>query len=441
MSPILDPVANARASRSTIVLAALAAGALLTVLVLLAALAPRGVPLLPYYYVEAHFANASNLRPLAAVDISGRQVGQVSQVRYVDGVADVTLQMLPGTPPLTDAATVRIRQKNPIGAKYVEVTPARRGATIPDHGVIPVSRTSTAVDTQTLLSGFNAPTRAHLTQTLDGLGAALLGRGTGINESLPLAAPELAQLQRSAAAILAVPGAAQDFAPSGDALASAYAPVRSQLAAGFRPQAAVLNDIAAEAASLRQTLQVAPGALDALRTGLAQADPLLTQVSGFARATVSLTRPAPAALAAATTLMRTGVPALRRAFPLLGAVERAVSPTLGLLDTSYPILGPTSRTLQLQMGPLTTLVAHDCDVLNETRNWRSAMSWGVPGNSDPVSHLTALEPGLGPDINSFRVLALAPTTNETLNADAPGSFAHGNDAYPAPCAANGELLR
>jgi phospholipid/cholesterol/gamma-HCH transport system substrate-binding protein len=437
----LDPPSNHRASRVTIVIAAAAASAVLAVLVLLAAVAPHGVPLLPYRYVDAQFANAANLQELSAVQIAGRQVGQVTSITYEHGLDNVTVQMLPGTQPLTTGATFRIRQKNPIGAKYVEVTPSARGTVLADHAVIPTSHTSTAVDTQMLLSGFNGPTRTNLTKSLIGLGQGVIGRGTGINEALPVATPELRNLEAASKAILAVPGAASDFAPAADSLASAYDPVRTQLAQGFAPQSEVLQDLGDSTTALRRTLDVAPASLTALKAGLAQADPLLAQTTGLARAAIALTRPAPAALTAATRLMRTGVPSLQRSLPLLASVDRAVSPTLGLLDTAYPVLSPTDTVLEEQLKPLTNLVSHDCDFLNETENWRSAMSWGVPGNYDPLSHLSSLEPGLGPDINSFRVLALAPTTSESLDADAPGNFAHGTDAYPAPCAANTEELK
>ena len=57
---------------------------------------------------------------------------------------------------------------------------------------------------------------------------------------------------------------------------------------------------------------------------------------------------------------------------------------LGLLDTAYPVLAPTTATLVDQLPPLTNLVAHNCDFLTQAKNWRSAMSWGVPGNSQPA---------------------------------------------------------
>jgi ABC-type transporter Mla subunit MlaD len=436
-----DRRANYRPSRPTILVTAGVTAVLMLGLVYVAAVAPRAVPLVPYYYVDAKFADAENLRPLDTVDIGGRDVGQVSAINYSHGVADVELQMLPGTQTLTSGATARIRVGNPIGAKYVEVTPSAVGSPLASHASIPLSQTSTAVDTQTLLSGFNAPTRVNLTRSLVGLGQGLIGRGTGINQELPVAGPELKNLEAVAKSVLAVHGAAANFAPDADSLAAAYDPVRVQLGQGFHPQAEVLGDFGVERQALQQTLNVAPATLAALQTGLAESDPLLEQTTGLARATVSLTAPAPAALAAATRLLRTAVPSLRRTLPLLHAVEGAVNPTLGLLARAYPILSPSLTTMQEQLGPLLDLAAHQCDFLAQGINWRSAMAWGVPGNYDPASNLTALEPGLGPDTNSFRVLALPEDSTETLDADAPGKFVHGNDAYSAPCQAETQVLK
>jgi ABC-type transporter Mla subunit MlaD len=436
-----DRRANYRPSRATIVITAAITALIMLGLVYVAAVAPRAVPLVPYYYVDAKFANAENLRPLDTVEIGGRDVGEVSAINYSNGVADVELQMLPGTQTLTSGATARIRIANPIGAKYVEVTPSAAGRPLASHASIPVSHTSTAVDTQTLLSGFNAPTRVNLTRSLIGLGQGFIGRGTGINQELPVAGPEMKNLEAVANSILAVHGAAANFAPDADSLAAAYDPVRVQLGQGFHPQAEVLGDFGVERQALQQTLDVAPATLVALQTGLAESDPLLQQTTGLARATISLTAPAPAALAATTHLLRTAVPSLRRTLPLLHAVEGSVNPTLGLLVRAYPILSPSLTTMQEQLGPLLDLAAHQCDFLSQGINWRSAMAWGVPGNYDPASDLTALEPGLGPDINSFRVLALPETSTETLDADAPGNFVHGNDAYPAPCQADSQVLK
>ena len=184
-------------ARATILISAAVASVLLLALLYLAAVAPRGMPLLPYYYVNAQFRNVENLRILSTVQIAGRRVGQVSDITYDNGLADVKLQMLPGTQQLTAGATARIRVKNPIGAKYVEITPSASGGALHSGATLPASHTSTSVDTQALLSGFNAPTRRNLTASLIGLGQGFIGRGQEINGTLATASPCAEQPRRA----------------------------------------------------------------------------------------------------------------------------------------------------------------------------------------------------------------------------------------------------
>jgi phospholipid/cholesterol/gamma-HCH transport system substrate-binding protein len=389
-SRAFNRTASHRASRPTILIAALVATLVLLALMYVAAVAPRGVPLVSYYYVNAEFTNGSNIDLLATVDIAGRDVGQVSKISSHDGLAVLKLQLFPGTQKLTTDATARIRQKNPIGAKYVEITPSPHGTVLQQGAVMLPSRTSTTVDTQALLSGFTAPARTGITNSVTGLGAGFLGRGTGINEALSIAAPELQEMQSTANAILARAGSAAALIPSANSLAAAYDPVRSQLAAGFKPQSEVLQDLADERANLQSTLDVAPSSLTALHTGLAESQPLLVQTTGFAKATIKLTGPAPAALRAATELLKTSKPALKRTLPLLKSINTAVPTVDTALDTAYPVLSPTVKFLDNQMPPLEDLAAHDCDYLKWASNWRSMLEWGVPGNYDPSSDLTAI---------------------------------------------------
>jgi phospholipid/cholesterol/gamma-HCH transport system substrate-binding protein len=439
MARSFSRTASHRASRPTILISALVATLILVALMYLAAVAPRGVPLVSYYYVNAEFANASNIDLLAAVDIAGRDVGQVTKMTSQNGMAVLKLQLFPGTQKLTSDATARIRQKNPIGAKYVELTPSAHGKVLQNGAILAAAQTSTAVDTQTLLSGFTPPARTGITNSVTGLGAGFLGRGEGINEALSIANPELQQMQSTASAILARAGSAARLIPSANSLAAAYDPVRSELGEGFKPQAQVLQDLSDERTNLQSTLDVAPSSLGALRSGLAESQPLLVQTTGFAKATIKLTGPAPAALRAATKFLKTATPSLKRTLPLLRSINTAVPTVDTAMDTAYPALAPSVRFLNNQMSPLEILAAHSCDYLNWASNWRSMLEWGVPGNYDPTSDLTATEPGLGNNINSFRNDAYIINSSEITDADNPGNFPHGVDAYPAPCTSESQV--
>jgi hypothetical protein len=241
--------------------------------------------------------------------------------------------------------------------------------------------------------------------------------------------------------ILARRGAAARFAPSTESLAGAYDPVRVELARGLRPEARALEAFADRRAELDRTLIEAPPTLEALRQGLEAATPLLNETAGWARATVRLTRTAPAALRETSVLLRDARPGLRLTRPLLVKLADAVSPTLSFLRTVDPVIDPSIRALRNNLPGLLELGRRGCDVLNFARNWRSSLGFGVAtGFGDPVGTLDDGQAGLGP-MNSLRVLAVRPFEPETLYGDAPPpSPTIGRNAYPAPCAAVTERL-
>lgn len=437
---LFDRPASHRPSRVTILVAAALAVVVLGGLTYLAAVAPRGVPGLSYYKLDAQFQDSADLRLLSEVAVAGRRVGQVSQIRSVDGITHVELQLMPGTTRLLSDTTARIRLKNPVGAKYVALTPGSAGAPLPSGGVIPRAQTSTSVDTPELLSGFDARTRANLRRTVVGLGAGFLGRGQALNEALPRGGPMLSDLRDVSDAILARPGAAARFAPSTSALAQAYDPVREELASGFRPEARVLEAFAGRRTNLQRILDEAPPALSALRQGLARAQPLLDETAGFARAATQMTRTAPAALQQTTALLREGGPALRRSRPLLHALGQAVPPTLSLLRQLDPVIDATRRALHNQLRPLIEVSSRPCDFFTWGTNWRSALAFGVPAETDPSSDLDHAQ-GIGPNNNSFRVLGVPLDDSESLAADSPqADIRAGRNPYPPACTAPSDRL-
>src|SRR3954449_9606137 len=227
-----DRPANHKASRVTILVAATVAFVILGILVHLAAVAPRGVPLRGYVDVDAAFKDTADIKLLSSVTVNGRRVGQVSKIASDGALAHLNLQLQPGTE-IPDDSTARIRVKNPVGAKYVDITPGPGDQYIPDNGTLPVTQTSTSIDTPDLLQTFKKNTQNDFSTSVQGLGRGFLGRGQDINTALPKSAPVVQNVKAISDAILAIPGAAQRFFPSAESLAAAYDPVRDDLRTGF----------------------------------------------------------------------------------------------------------------------------------------------------------------------------------------------------------------
>jgi virulence factor Mce-like protein len=436
---LFDRSASHTPSPLTIVAAAVVAVGVLLALVWVAIIAPRGVPGLSYYKINAQFDDASQIADLSQVRIAGRHIGQVAKSDLRNGKATVELQLYPGQGPLRSDTTARIRLKGALGAKYIELNPGRKGRVLPEGGTLPASQTSTATDLLDILQSFDARTRRHLQVAVRGLGEGFLARGKDLNAMLRVAPGFFGGLRRTSDTVLARPGAAARLFPSLESLSRAYDPVREELASGFDPEARALGAFADRRDAIDRTLVEAPPALQALRQGLDTATPLLHETAGFARATTRLTRRAPAALRETSVLLRAARPGLRDAKPLLDELSQAVSPTLRFLRAVDPVISPAIRALRNNVNGLAELGRHSCDFLGFARNWRSSLGFGVQeGFGDLTGTLDDGPPGLGP-LNSLRVLVVRPAEAETLSADAPPVDAGvARNPYPSPCVALSE---
>jgi ABC-type transporter Mla subunit MlaD len=259
------------------------------------------------------------------------------------------------------------------------------------------------------------------------LGEGFLGRGAELNQALTHAPRLTANTGSFAAAVLARPGAAGRLVPAAQSLSAALAPVSGELASGFAPGARALGPLSAERASVQAALTLAPGALNTTRSGLAEADPLLAETAGFARAAVALTRIAPASLRQATALLQAAPQPLRAADPLARALSAAVPGTLKLTGGLDPLISPAVRALDHALPILTSVGARGCDFLGFVRNWRSLLGYGQAGGGE-----------LGP--SNYVMVGVAANADLASPSSAKPASLIGHDPYPSPCTAATEHL-
>lgn len=110
------------------------------------------------YEVTAQFADALDLVPLSAVKLDGVRVGVVTDVRLGEGMlAEAVLQVQEGLEVPADVRA-RIAQTSLLGEKYVEIVRPVESSAPPlaQGGVIPLERTSAAVEVEELLSAASA---------------------------------------------------------------------------------------------------------------------------------------------------------------------------------------------------------------------------------------------------------------------------------------------
>jgi phospholipid/cholesterol/gamma-HCH transport system substrate-binding protein len=103
---------------------------------------------------KARFTDVTGVLPGDDVRIAGVRVGQVTGVRVVDdSVAELSFSVDDAVP-LGSNVRAAIRYRNLVGQRYVALTEGAGGTRLPRNGLIPLSRTTPALDLTVLFNGF-----------------------------------------------------------------------------------------------------------------------------------------------------------------------------------------------------------------------------------------------------------------------------------------------
>lgn len=140
----------------------------------------------------AEFSNVSGLRQGQFVRASGVEVGKVKSLHLIDGGRRVLVEFnIDRSVPLYQSTTAQIRYSDLIGNRYVELKRGEgKGANdpLPPGGLIPLSRTSPALDLDALIGGFKPVFRSLDPEKVNNIANALItvfqGQGGTINDIL-----------------------------------------------------------------------------------------------------------------------------------------------------------------------------------------------------------------------------------------------------------------
>jgi phospholipid/cholesterol/gamma-HCH transport system substrate-binding protein len=139
------------------------------------------VPFTSYgYEVNATFANSANVALNSPVRIAGVEVGKVVSTERDGNATKVTFTVDGAGRPIHDDAFAAIRPRIFLeGNFFIELDPGSPSAPELDSGgTIPVSRTSTAVQLDEVLTALQSPVRADLSRLLESYGTALTNKPT-----------------------------------------------------------------------------------------------------------------------------------------------------------------------------------------------------------------------------------------------------------------------
>jgi virulence factor Mce-like protein len=382
---------------------------------------PNGIPGRSYYDLDVAFKDADNISIHSQIRMGGRLVGQVLHPRVENGQAIVTLQLTPDVGPLTSDTRVKVKPRSAIGVRFVEIFPGTHGTPLPDGGRIPASQTGSTRPLDEALSTLDAPTRKRAQVLLRQLGGSLAGRGEGLNDTVAAGGPFLGGLSAVTAAIADRRGAAARLVRGADTMSAALDPVRADLAAGLRPEAAVARAFADERSALHATLEAAPPALGAMSAQLPRTRAVVVEIARFARTALPALQDAPPALRDAAALLHEAGPTLHATRETLTQARGAIPPTLALLRTVRPELAPLEAAMASATPILRNLGPRYCDMRNMLGGWAGMMQYGnAAGN-----------------YLRFNVEAAAESLQGWNGLDIGALAAVGNP-YPAPCEAGTE---
>jgi phospholipid/cholesterol/gamma-HCH transport system substrate-binding protein len=149
----------------------------------------KHIPFTSYgYELKATFANSANIALKSPVRIAGVEVGKVISSERDGDATTVTFTVDDTGRPIHENAFASIRPRIFLeGNFFIELDPGSPSSPeLGSGGTIPVSRTSTAVQIDELLTALQSPVRADLGRLLESYGGALTKK--------PTAAQDLGQL-------------------------------------------------------------------------------------------------------------------------------------------------------------------------------------------------------------------------------------------------------
>jgi phospholipid/cholesterol/gamma-HCH transport system substrate-binding protein len=236
---------------------------------------PGWVPVLGrnFYTLKAEFQTAQAVTPGQgqAVTIAGAKIGEIASVDLNNGVAVVTMRIVPKYARIYHNATMLLRPKTGLEDITLEVNPGTPSAGKVKSGeTIPLSQTAPNIDFDQFLAGLDAETRAYLQELLAGAGEGLDHNGKNLAATFKRFAPAARYGQEIAQQLAIRHANIARSIHNFRILVEALGGKDKQLAQLVDASNAVFATFAQEDANLQKTLHLLPGALHKTSVNLAK---------------------------------------------------------------------------------------------------------------------------------------------------------------------------
>jgi ABC-type transporter Mla subunit MlaD len=338
------------------------------VAVFLAYNANNGLPFVPSQTLYAEAPNGAEVNRGVEVREGGFRIGVVEDLkpdRLSNGRVGAVLQLKldDASGPYPTDSRVIIRPRSPLALKIVQFERGRSRKMFADGQRIPVEQSEIRTDLDELYTLYDEPTRQGVKDSLDGMGGALVGRGTDLNTTIR-ALPALMGVLRPVMSNLSAPETDLPtfFRELGDA-ARIVAPVAREFSRGFTFQADTFDAISKDPQALKDTISKSPPTLDASVRSMRVQRPFLQDTAALSVDLNAATRDLRAALPPLNRAIEVGTPVTRRSIALNDRVQSTMASLRDLATaptTNGALRGLTATVTALQpqlrfLGPYITV--------------------------------------------------------------------------------------
>jgi phospholipid/cholesterol/gamma-HCH transport system substrate-binding protein len=257
---------------------------------------PGWVPVLgsDFYTLKAEFQTAQAVTPGQgqAVTIAGAKIGEIASVDLHEGVAVVTMKIVPKYARIYRNATLLLRPKTQLQDITIEVNPGSPAAgKLRSGGVIPLAQTAPNVDFDEFLAGLDAETRSYLQELLAGAAGGFKNNSRAFSAAIKRFDPTARYGQEIASQLEIRHANIARSIHNFRLLMEALGAKDTQLAQLVDASNAVFSTFAQEEANLQKTLHLLPSALHKTGVGLGKLGvasdaigPTLNELQPFAKA-------------------------------------------------------------------------------------------------------------------------------------------------------------
>ncbi|MDQ6811681.1 MAG: hypothetical protein M3Z95_07265 [Actinomycetota bacterium] len=423
---------------------------------------PGWVPVLgrDYFTLKAEFQTAQAVTPGQgqAVTIAGAKIGEIGSVDLHDGIAIVTMKLVPKYARIYHDATLLLRPKTQLQDITLEVNPGTPASGRLRSGeTIRLSQTAPNIDFDEFLAALDSESRAYLQQLLAGAGEGFKNNGRAFAATLKRFDPLARDVQEIASQLERRHANAARAIHNFRLLIEALGGKDKQLAALVDASNAVFATFAKEDRNVQSTLHLLPGALTKTRSGLgklataaAVLGPTLHKLQPFASA-LGPAQEATRRLALKTTpIIQNQIrPFARQILPTisqLGPDTKGLAEAFPKLATSFAVLNEFFNELAANPGAgragflfFADWGSHNLNSVVSTADAHGTLGRTLVYLNCEVAPLLKGASEVNPNVNLL-VSLLNPPDRATCQAQGIGKGASASSGHPLPQAPAGGLL-